>query len=40
MSAAVGLGLGGEGLLDHPALSLGTSGTVFAASAPGPRPPR
>ncbi|MEU9926088.1 xylulokinase [Streptomyces anulatus] len=32
MSAAVGLGLGGEGLLDHPALSLGTSGTVFAAS--------
>ncbi|MEI7030250.1 xylulokinase [Streptomyces pratensis] len=32
MSAAVGLGLGGAGLLDHPALSLGTSGTVFAAS--------
>ncbi|MFJ6615519.1 xylulokinase [Streptomyces sp. NPDC091289] len=32
MSAAVGLGLGGDGLLDHPALSLGTSGTVFAAS--------
>ncbi|WP_306341044.1 FGGY family carbohydrate kinase, partial [Streptomyces sp. AS13] len=32
MSAAVGLGLGGDGLLDHPVLSLGTSGTVFAAS--------
>ncbi|MFH8884070.1 xylulokinase [Streptomyces californicus] len=32
MSAAVGLGLGGDGLLDHPAISLGTSGTVFAAS--------
>ncbi|MFF0066049.1 xylulokinase [Streptomyces sp. NPDC005279] len=32
MAAAVGLGLGGAGLLDHPALSLGTSGTVFAAS--------
>ncbi|THA28347.1 xylulokinase [Streptomyces sp. A1277] len=32
MSAAVGLGLGGAGLLDHPVLSLGTSGTVFAAS--------
>ncbi|WP_330247307.1 xylulokinase [Streptomyces sp. NBC_00562] len=36
MSAAVGLGLGGAGLLDHPVLSLGTSGTVFAAS--GTRP--
>ncbi|MFF9073270.1 xylulokinase [Streptomyces sp. NPDC014646] len=32
MGAAVGLGLGGTGLLDHPVLSLGTSGTVFAAS--------
>ncbi|MFG2626285.1 xylulokinase [Streptomyces sp. NPDC048473] len=32
MSAAIGLGLGGAGLLDHPVLSLGTSGTVFAAS--------
>ncbi|GGT38953.1 xylulose kinase [Streptomyces atratus] len=32
MSAAVGLGLGRAGLLDHPVLSLGTSGTVFAAS--------
>ncbi|MFB7914365.1 xylulokinase [Streptomyces sp. NPDC056061] len=32
MGAAVGLGLGGSGLLDHPVLSLGTSGTVFAAS--------
>ncbi|MGW5803109.1 xylulokinase, partial [Streptomyces bacillaris] len=32
MSAAVGLGLGGAGLLDHPVLSLGTSGVVFAAS--------
>ncbi|MGW7357039.1 FGGY family carbohydrate kinase [Streptomyces sp. NPDC054802] len=32
MAAAVGLGLGGAGLLDHPALSLGTSGTVFAAT--------
>lgn len=32
MAAAVGLGLGGAGLLDHPTLSLGTSGTVFAAS--------
>ncbi|NED14987.1 FGGY-family carbohydrate kinase, partial [Streptomyces sp. SID9124] len=36
MSAAVGLGLGGAGLLDHPVLSLGTSGTVFAASATRP----
>jgi xylulokinase len=32
MSAAIGLGLGGRGLLDHPVLSLGTSGTVFAAT--------
>ncbi|MFF9350539.1 xylulokinase [Streptomyces sp. NPDC014734] len=32
MGAAVGLGLGGGGLLDRPVLSLGTSGTVFAAS--------
>ncbi|PVC79883.1 xylulokinase [Streptomyces sp. CS131] len=39
MSAAVGLGLGGAGLLDHPALSLGTSGTVFAASRTRPASP-
>ncbi|WNF30547.1 xylulokinase [Streptomyces sp. C11-1] len=39
MSAAVGLGLGGGGLLDHPALSLGTSGTVFAASRTRPGSP-
>ncbi|MEU2180958.1 FGGY family carbohydrate kinase, partial [Streptomyces thermolilacinus] len=32
MAAAVGLGLGTAGLLDHPAVSLGTSGTVFAAT--------
>ncbi|WP_175410130.1 xylulokinase [Streptomyces sp. TRM64462] len=32
MAAAVGLGLGAAGLLDHPVLSLGTSGTVFAAT--------
>ncbi|MFF9981045.1 xylulokinase [Streptomyces erythrochromogenes] len=32
MAAAVGLGLGGAGLLDHPVISLGTSGTVFAAT--------
>ncbi|MEU7569282.1 FGGY family carbohydrate kinase, partial [Streptomyces fradiae] len=32
MAAAVGLGLGAAGLLDHPAVSLGTSGTVFAAT--------
>ncbi|MBT2492066.1 xylulokinase, partial [Streptomyces sp. ISL-96] len=32
MAAAVGLGLGGAGLLDHPVLSLGTSGTVFATT--------
>ncbi|WP_149180564.1 xylulokinase [Streptomyces sp. TRM49041] len=32
MAAAVGLGLGAAGLLDHPAFSLGTSGTVFAAT--------
>ncbi|WP_406858966.1 xylulokinase [Streptomyces sp. HUAS MG47] len=32
MAAAVGLGLGETGLLDHPVLSLGTSGTVFAAT--------
>ncbi|MFE2010508.1 FGGY family carbohydrate kinase [Streptomyces sp. NPDC059491] len=32
MAAAVGLGLGGTGLLDHPVVSLGTSGTVFAAT--------
>ncbi|MEU9530996.1 xylulokinase [Streptomyces sp. NPDC048213] len=39
MSAAVGLGLGGAGLLDHPVLSLGTSGTVFAASGTRPASP-
>jgi xylulokinase len=39
MAAAVGLGLGGAGLLDHPALSLGTSGTVFAASRTRPASP-
>lgn len=32
MAAAVGLGLGGRGLLDHPVVSLGTSGTVFTAT--------
>ncbi|MCX2182820.1 xylulokinase [Streptomyces sp. SKN60] len=32
MAAAVGLGLGTGGLLDHPVVSLGTSGTVFAAT--------
>ncbi|MGW2813684.1 xylulokinase [Streptomyces sp. NPDC001415] len=39
MSAAVGLGLGGAGLLDHPVLSLGTSGTVFAATRTRPADP-
>ncbi|WP_406090082.1 xylulokinase [Streptomyces sp. NBC_01013] len=39
MSAAVGLGLGGAGLLDHPVLSLGTSGTVFTASRTRPASP-
>lgn len=39
MAAAVGLGLGGEGLLNHPVLSLGTSGTVFAASRARPASP-
>ncbi|MFF0742037.1 xylulokinase [Streptomyces sp. NPDC004111] len=39
MAAAVGLGLGGEGLLDHPVLSLGTSGTVFAATRTRPASP-
>ncbi|MFJ8076882.1 xylulokinase [Streptomyces sp. NPDC096176] len=39
MAAAVGLGLGGAGLLDHPVLSLGTSGTVFAASRTRPASP-
>ncbi|WP_328584113.1 xylulokinase [Streptomyces sp. NBC_00370] len=39
MSAAVGLGLGGAGLLDHPVLSLGTSGTVFAATRTRPTTP-
>ncbi|MDV5149677.1 FGGY family carbohydrate kinase [Streptomyces sp. SBC-4] len=39
MAAAVGLGLGGAGLLDHPAVSLGTSGTVFAATRARPAHP-
>ncbi|WP_167162123.1 xylulokinase [Streptomyces sp. MBT27] len=39
MSAAVGLGLGGAGLLGHPVLSLGTSGTVFAATRTRPDNP-
>ncbi|MDQ8702944.1 xylulokinase [Streptomyces sp. LHD-70] len=39
MAAAVGLGLGGAGLLDHPVVSLGTSGTVFAASRTRPAVP-
>lgn len=39
MAAAVGLGLGGAGLLDHPVVSLGTSGTVFAASRVRPAAP-
>ncbi|GHH52315.1 xylulokinase [Streptomyces candidus] len=39
MAAAVGLGLGGEGLLDHPVVSLGTSGTVFAATRARPVSP-
>ncbi|MDN3293576.1 xylulokinase [Streptomyces ficellus] len=32
MAAAVGMGLGRAGLLDHPVVSLGTSGTVFTAT--------
>lgn len=39
MAAAVGLGLGGAGLLDHPVLSLGTSGTVYAATCTRPATP-
>ncbi len=39
MAAAVGLGLGGAGLLDHPVVSLGTSGTVFAATRTRPTSP-
>ncbi|MEU1226529.1 xylulokinase [Streptomyces sp. NPDC005828] len=39
MAAAVGLGLGGAGLLDHPVVSLGTSGTVFAATRTRPTAP-
>ncbi|MGX1880809.1 xylulokinase [Streptomyces sp. NPDC055287] len=39
MAAAVGLGLGGAGLPDHPVLSLGTSGTVFAATGNRPGSP-
>ncbi|MER5769344.1 xylulokinase [Streptomyces sp. NPDC001985] len=39
MAAAVGLGLGGTGLLDHPVLGLGTSGTVFAATRARPVSP-
>ncbi|MFE3762338.1 xylulokinase [Streptomyces sp. NPDC059104] len=36
MAAALGLGLGRTGLLHHPVLSLGTSGTVFAATTTRP----
>ncbi|MGW6535771.1 xylulokinase [Streptomyces sp. NPDC055051] len=39
MAAAVGLGLGAAGLLDHPVVSLGTSGTVFAATRTRPAVP-
>ncbi|MFJ5075127.1 FGGY family carbohydrate kinase [Streptomyces sp. NPDC088553] len=39
MAAAVGLGLGGAGLLDHAVVSLGTSGTVFAATRARPADP-
>ncbi|MGV9312335.1 FGGY family carbohydrate kinase [Streptomyces sp. NPDC003691] len=39
MAAAVGLGLGGAGLLDRPVLSLGTSGTVYAATRARPVTP-
>ncbi|MFI5805510.1 xylulokinase [Streptomyces sp. NPDC051561] len=39
MAAAIGLGLGRAGLLDHPVLSLGTSGTVFAATRSRPTSP-
>ncbi|GAA3507281.1 FGGY family carbohydrate kinase [Streptomyces showdoensis] len=39
MAAAVGLGLGAGGLLDHPVVSLGTSGTVFAATRTRPASP-
>ncbi|MGW5679110.1 xylulokinase [Streptomyces sp. NPDC003860] len=39
MATAVGLGLGAAGLLDHPVLSLGTSGTVFAATRTRPDSP-
>ncbi|MFM9370681.1 FGGY family carbohydrate kinase [Streptomyces sp. Da 82-17] len=39
MAAAVGLGLGGAGLLGHPVVSLGTSGTVFAATRTRPGVP-
>ncbi|MFE2856506.1 xylulokinase [Streptomyces lavendulae] len=37
MAAAVGLGLGKSGLLDHPVVSLGTSGTAFAVTSDRPR---
>ncbi|MFI1937361.1 xylulokinase [Streptomyces purpureus] len=39
MAAAVGLGLGASGLLDHPVLSLGSSGTVYAATRTRPVSP-
>ncbi|MEU9860784.1 xylulokinase [Streptomyces sp. NPDC047971] len=39
MAAAVGLGLGAAGHLDHPVVSLGTSGTVFAATRTRPAAP-
>ncbi|MER7537602.1 xylulokinase [Streptomyces sp. NPDC097704] len=39
MAAAVGLGLGAAGLLDHPVISLGTSGTAFASTRVRPAAP-
>ncbi|MFI5755105.1 xylulokinase [Streptomyces sp. NPDC051569] len=39
MGAAVGLGFGAAGLLDHPVLSLGTSGTVFTTTRTRPVAP-
>ncbi|MEU9603442.1 xylulokinase [Streptomyces sp. NPDC048057] len=39
MATAVGLGLGAAGVLDHPVLSLGTSGTVFTATRTRPDSP-
>ncbi|MFE7135214.1 xylulokinase [Streptomyces sp. NPDC057638] len=39
MAAAVGLGLGAAGLMDHPVLSLGTSGTVYTVTRARPATP-